>query len=166
MIIQTQRLTLQPITDNDRAAILGILTNDVVKRTYMLPDFASEDEAKRLFVRLKELSFASSRYVRGIFLGSLLVGFINDVGIHGTSIELGWVLHPAYHNRGYATEAVGAAMDDLFARGYTRIDAGAFEENTASIRVMEKCGMERTDRSEEIHYRGKTHHCVYYTKKQ
>lgn len=46
--------------------------------------------------------------------------------------------------------------------GYTEVVAGAFSENIASRRVMEKCGMTLTEQEEDIEYRGKTHHCVYY----
>ena len=42
-------------------------------------------------------------------------------------------------------------------------DGETFEENAASFRVMEKAGLSRTRREEDIAYRGKTHHCVYYS---
>ncbi len=45
---------------------------------------------------------------------------------------------------------------------FTVVKTGAFTENIASIRVMEKCGMRRFDETEEIEYRGKNHTCVYY----
>ena len=91
-----------------------------------------------------------------------LIGFINDVGIKDGEIELGYALHPAYHGQGLMPEALGALRDELFARGYCRIVAGAFCENAASIRVMEKCGMRRINKAEQIEYRGRTHDCVYY----
>lgn len=77
-------------------------------------------------------------------------------------IELGYVIHPAYQGKGYATEMLNAVLLDLKELGYIKVLAGAFEENIASIRVMEKCGMEKTDREEDIAYRGRKHHCVYY----
>ena len=43
------------------------------------------------------------------------------------------------------------------------VRCGAFSENTASIRVMEKAGMVREDFTEDIEYRGIMHHCVYYS---
>ena len=48
-------------------------------------------------------------------------------------------------------------FDDISVR------CGAFPENTASIRVMEKAGMVREDFTEDIEYRGIMHHCVYYS---
>jgi RimJ/RimL family protein N-acetyltransferase len=55
-------------------------------------------------------------------------------------------------------------MEALFDRGFETVKAAAFEENTASFRVMEKAGMVKTTQAEEIQYRGKNHRCIYYEK--
>lgn len=55
--------------------------------------------------------------------------------------EIGWVLTPGAHGRGYATEAVRAAIewgDSHF--GSIRTACIIDPENTASIRVATKCG--------------------------
>lgn len=153
---------LAPLSDRDVEQVISILTDDTVKKTYMLPDFPSRVEAEKLFFRLKELSRQEGRYVRGVYLGETLIGFLNDVEINGNSVELGWVIHPDYHNKGYATRAVKRAVEELFALGDAEVVAGAFAENPASIRVMEKCGMTLLDKTEEIEYRGVVHRCVYY----
>ena len=36
------------------------------------------------------------------------------------------------------------------------------EGNDASLRVMEKCGMERMSYTDTVEYRGQTHNCIYY----
>ena len=156
------RLILGPLSDTDEAAMIRILTDDIIKKTYMVPDFTSQDQAKKLFLRLKELSRSKERFVRGIYADDHLVGMINDVGIDGRRIELGYVIHPDHHNRGYCTEALKKAIEELFYNEFEEILAGAFAENAASIRVMEKAGMQRSDRREEIEYRGEVHRCVYY----
>ena len=53
-------------------------------------------------------------------------------------------------------------MGELAERGYREVTAGAFEENRASLRVMEKSGMERSFFQEPVSYRGENHLCVYY----
>ena len=50
----------------------------------------------------------------------------------------------------------------FFEKGYSRVIAGAFEENPASIKVMKKSGMRKIKKEEDIEYRGRTHHCLYY----
>ena len=54
------------------------------------------------------------------------------------------------------------SIQELFRIGYRVVRAGLFEENTASSRVMEKCGMIKIDRTDEIEYHGSNHHCIYY----
>ena len=155
-------IILQQITEYDKAQILDILTSDTVKKTYMIPDFACRNDAIPLFNRLSDLSKDPSHYVRGIFLGNKLIGFLNDVNIEHHSIELGYVIHPDYHNQGHMTTALETAIGELFKIGYHCVVCGAFSENKASIRVMEKCGMKKMQQTETILYRGNNHHCVYY----
>ena len=150
----------------DLETMLDILTNDCVKQTYMLPDFPSREDAVPLFQKLVGLSGDSRRFVRGIYADETLVGFLNDVEIENGAIELGYVIHPRFQGNGYATEALGIAIGELFRLGFQAVITGAFRQNAASIRVMEKNGMTRTEKTEPIDYRGKTHICVYYTKVQ
>ena len=46
--------------------------------------------------------------------------------------------------------------------GFRKVKAGYFEENVASRRVMEKCGMKQLSYTDEIEYRGIVHKCFYY----
>ena len=156
-------VTLRPIQLQDREPMLDILTDDTVKQTYMLPDFADRRDALPLFRRLAELSRDESHYVRGICLEERLIGFLNDVEIQDGSIELGYVIHPNFQGKGYMTNALRSAVDALFSMGYREIICGAFEENAASIRVMVKAGMQKLSRTDEMEYRDKRHQCVYYS---
>jgi RimJ/RimL family protein N-acetyltransferase len=62
----------------------------------------------------------------------------------GSEGRLGYLLDPAHHGRGYATEMVRAALDLAFGElGLRRVTAGCFAGNIASWRVMEKAGMRR-----------------------
>ena len=159
---KTQRLIGRSFLDKDQQSVIEILTDPTVKQTYMLPDFPTGEDAVKLFCRLMELSQNKDRYVVAICLEDTLIGWINDTERHAGSIEVGYVIHPRHHGQGYMTEALKAAIADLYDRGYTEVKAGAFEENIASIRVMEKCGMVRQEHQDEIPYRGVVHRCVYY----
>ncbi|MDQ0643912.1 GNAT family N-acetyltransferase [Microbacterium murale] len=60
--------------------------------------------------------------------------------------ELGWALDPAFAGRGYATEAVKAAIDVCFGpMGLRRVHAGCFADNEPSWRLMERIGMRREE---------------------
>ena len=166
MYIKTDRLELKPITDNDRGNVIALLTNDVVKQTYMIPDFESEEAAEKLFQRLRDLSVSDTFYQVGIFLENELIGIANEVERTADSIELGYAILPQFHNKGYGTEMLNAMIEKLFCDGFSKVVTGAFSENISSIRVMEKCGMKRLKKVDEIEYRGKVHTCVYYARER
>ena len=164
--IITPRLTLSAFRECDFDALMGIFKSDVVKATYMVPNLETREAEIKLFESLRNLSLREDRFVFGIYLNGELIGILNDTEINGVNIEMGYALHPDYHNRGFATEAFGAAISHLFSQGFEEIIAGAFEENAASMRVMEKCGMKRTKMTAEVKYRGITHKCIYYSIKK
>lgn len=164
-MIQAPRLSLQSVSDDDLEAVVELLCNDEIKQTYMVPDFPAREDAVRMFERFKQLSHSAERFVYGIKLDGKLIGLLNEVDVNDGTIEVGYVIHPAQKNNGYATEALQAAIQELFRIGYGTVRAGIFEENAASRRVIEKCGMERIAPEEEIAYRGKTHRCIYFEKR-
>ena len=128
----------------------------------MLPDFDSPAQAEALFQKMMNISRAEDRFEYGIYLDHTLIGFINDCEIKGAAIELGYVIAPAYQGQGFATEALGICIQELFAMGFEQVKTGFFEGNIASCRVMQKCGMHKIDFEEDIEYRGLLRHCIYY----
>jgi len=162
--MKEEKIWLRSFTEQDSGKMTILLQNKQIAKTYMLPDFENEEAARNLFERLRKLSLEPDRFVRGIFYGDELVGFLNDVQIEGTRIELGYVIDPACQNRGYATRALGCAIEELFQKGFSEVITGAFVQNAASIAVMRKNGMQRMDLEEDIEYRGQIHRCVYYKK--
>lgn len=161
-IIKTKRLEIKPLQDDDQTAMIELLTNQEIKESFMIPDFKTEEEVIGMFKKLQAFSYSDVHYERGIYLNHQLIGFVNDVEIDHGVIELGYVIHPAQKNMGYATEMLRAVIDELFRKGFHQIVAGAFENNAASIQVMQKCGMEKISKEEDIYYRGVLHHCYYY----
>ncbi len=164
--MKSNMLILRPFLPTDQDRVLEILTSSTVNKTYMLPDYEKPEDAVPLFNRLSQLSRDSSRFVRCIALDVTPVGFLNDVEIKDGGIELGYVIHPDSHNRGLMTQGLRAAISELMKLGYEQIICGAFDHNHASIRVMEKCGMKKIPKTDEIEYRGRIHRCVYYSTKE
>lgn len=159
--ILTSRLNLHPLRPEDEAAAVDILRSDRVTPTYMLPDL-DEAGAKSLYTRFLRITGQEDRLLMGIYLKERLIGWLNDTEISGDSIELGWVIHPDFWGNGYATEAVSAMLKALHQRGFRCILAGAFSQNTASLRVMQKAGMTLQEKTEDLEYRGSVHHCIFY----
>lgn len=161
--ITTERLTIRPLDNADKKLLAELLTNENIKKTYMIPDFASQAELEKMLDKLLYNSLSEAHFERGIYLNDTLIGFCNDVEISGGEIELGYVIHPEHWSKGYATEMLSAVIETLLSYGYERVTCGAFCENKASIRVMQKCGMTKKGKEEDIDYKGKKHHCVYYS---
>lgn len=86
----------------------------------------------------------------GVFIGEVgFADFKRDVAPSMKDVpELGWALSPRFHGKGYATEAVQAALawgDSHFREPRTVCMISA--ENTPSIRVAEKCGFREFERT-------------------
>ncbi len=72
-----------------------------------------------------------------------LIGFCGFWDGFPPDVEIGWRLLPEYWGQGLATEAAMAVMDHGFRQyGFPRLISVAQTENKASIRIMEKLGME------------------------
>ena len=160
--LSTDRLVLRPFQEMDREQAIRLLRNEEISKTFMLPDFPDDAAAGKLYDRLMNQPSPEKHFVRAICLDNAVIGFVNDVEIQDGTIELGYVIHPDCQNRGYATEALTASIWELFQRGYHAVEAGYFEENPASGRVMEKSGMHPISKVDTIEYRGILHKCLYY----
>ena len=160
--LHTKRLLLKAFDECDRQQMVDIFLNEEIKKTYMIPDFDDPKQAEKLFKKLMDFSRSDDHFVYGIYFQDRLIGFVNDCEIKDTTIELGYVITPAYQGKGFATEAVQICIDELFKMGFTHITAGFFQGNTASCRVMQKCGMHKLDYEDDIEYKGILHHCLYY----
>jgi RimJ/RimL family protein N-acetyltransferase len=79
--------------------------------------------------------------IDGALVGSINLRFQVDYLV----AEMGWSLHRRLWGQGVVTEAVSAVVESAF-RAHprlTRIGATADTRNVASLRVMEKIGMQR-----------------------
>lgn len=166
MRIQTERLLLKEITENDFSSLFDLMTNEEVKKTYLVPDFENETAFMKTFSHLKRLSEDENGYTAGIFLGEELIGLFHKVEIIGDRVEVGYAVHPRHWGCGYATEALRAGIGYFFEKGFFEVYAGAFKTNLASLKVMEKAGMRKTKMKASVPYRGEVHPCVYYSVKR
>lgn len=72
------------------------------------------------------------------------IGYVQAVPMEDSTWELGYHIGGSYTGRGYATEAVKAFLPVIMPRlGIRQISGICLEENTASIKVLEKAGFVR-----------------------
>jgi RimJ/RimL family protein N-acetyltransferase len=146
--ITTERLLLRPFNEDDIPAYAAIRRQPGVTR--FLPshtdDPAESDRRAAATVRAFARLWDDPGYGPwAVIAGDRLIGhaglrWVAEAG----ATEVLYLLDPAAHGRGYATEAARAALEFGFANlGLERIVAWAMAENTASTAVMERLGMRR-----------------------
>lgn len=159
--LKTERLTLKPFSERDKERAISLFRSEEISATYMIPPLDTKEKADALFEKMVGMSTSEEYFCFGIYLGDVLIGWLNECGGEGAEVEIGYVIDPAYKGHGYATEAFGRAIEELFHQGFERVTAGYFEGNDASRRVMEKCNLASIDKTEYIEYRGVKHKCFY-----
>jgi len=147
--LETGRLILQGHSTRDLDANLGMWSNPSVVE-YIARKPSTREESWSRILRyaghwrlLGYGSWAVREKNSGRFVGD--VGFLNAKRAMSPSLdsipEVGWVLDPAFHGKGYATEAVKAALlwgDVNLPSGRTACMVSP--DNIASLQVARKCG--------------------------
>lgn len=86
---------------------------------------------------------AEGPFVHPVLAQDEYVGYVQLVPLE-SGWELGYHTVSAHTGKGYATEAVQAFLPFMMSRlSITQVEGVCVAENTASIRVLEKCGFRR-----------------------
>lgn len=150
--LETERLVLRAHTLDDVPRTLSLWGDPAVVVDFILPTPATEEESWGRFLRyaghwrLLGYGYWMVETHDGAFVGE--VGFANarraiDPPLNGP--EGGWVLTPSAHGKGYATEAVRAALawlEETHAPPQTVCIIQP--DNVASIKVAQKLGYAQT----------------------
>ena len=157
MILETKRLSLREMTQDDLPALQGILQDEETMYAYN----GAFDEAETQAWLDRQLS----RYAQyGFGLWAVVLkesgGMIGQCGLtmqpwRGDEVlEVGYLFNRAFWHHGYATEAARGCMEYAFDRlGAREVCSIIRETNLPSRRVAERNGMTVRD-SWVKHYRG------------
>lgn len=138
--LQTERLTLRPLTLDDAPAMFELFSDpETVRYLPPKPHQSVEQTRKGLEIRLShEGGIDWAVILKG---DDRCLGIIQYVG-QTHFPQLGYIIHRDYWGQGLAVEGCRAALDYGFKElGYGRIEAWIEEHNVASVRVAEKLGM-------------------------
>ncbi len=147
----TDRLELRPPSEADLDAVLAWRNHPDVtrwlRRTHVDP--TAFNEAWRAGAD-DPLDHGVVALAGGAVVGTISLEVVDGMGqgpdspARGSEGLLGYLVDPAHHGRGYATELVRAALDLAFGDlGLRRVTAGCFADNIGSWRVMAMAGMRR-----------------------
>ena len=136
-MIETERLRIYPASESQMRAFIAAEQDDELKKAYTeMLEFSLQhpDEWEWYAMWMIELK-------DGTHIGDLCFKGLTPKG----TAEIGYGILEEYQGLGYATEAVKAASDWAFRDPrVTAVEAETEPGNTASQRVLEKCGFTAT----------------------
>jgi RimJ/RimL family protein N-acetyltransferase len=148
IILETPRLIVREFTEDDVDNLFGLNSDPEVMR-YITGGRPTPREVIRdeiipfhlaVYDRLDRLGTWAAESTGGEFLGWF--HFRAGPGPDITNVDLGYRLRRSAWNQGYATEGSRALITMGFTDlGIERVFAHTMTVNTASRRVMEKCGL-------------------------
>jgi len=144
MLLTTDRLTLRPFQEADVTPYSEIVADPEVMR--LITGEAETFEAARRYleeVLRSEAERGYSRYAVLLREPEELIGFCGFKLIDG-EVDFGWRYGKRHWNNGYGTEAAREVLK--YGQEILQLPlvvSVALPENTASIRIMQKIGMQR-----------------------
>ena len=133
IVLKTERLRLYVASKAEMEQIIERQTDGDLQKAYqeMLDGYLAHPEQGEWYA-----IWMVTRH-DGVQVGDLSFKGLKDDG----SAEIGYGIKDEFQGQGYATEAVTAAVDwALTQAGVLRVEAEAEQDNTASQRVLAKCG--------------------------
>jgi ribosomal-protein-alanine N-acetyltransferase len=147
VVVSTPRLRVRRFRETDVSDFLAYQADPVVRRYArgepMTPDAAAAYVASQAALAQQQRdawhAFAVEELVTDAVIGD--VGFFLP-GSSTAPVDLGYQLHPAWHGRGYAYEAVLPFLDFVFGTyECPSVTAGCDVGNEPSQRLMQRLGM-------------------------
>ncbi|SEA31224.1 GNAT family N-acetyltransferase [Selenomonas ruminantium] len=131
--LETERLRLYITSQSEMEKIIERQTDEELRKAYqeMLDGYLAHPEQGEWYA-----IWMVTRH-DGVQVGDLSFKGFNEDG----SVEIGYGIIDEFQGQGYATEAVKAAVNwALKQAGVLRVEAETEQDNTASQRVLAKCG--------------------------
>jgi RimJ/RimL family protein N-acetyltransferase len=143
MELQSGNIKLRPLRLTDAARLAELANNEKISRNLRdgFPNpytFADAEFFLAMFTNQDPTTFFAIEY-NGEHVGN--ISLVPGQDIYRMSAEIGYFIGEPYWNKGIVTTAVNLITEYGFKQlGIIRIHTGIFEYNTASMRVLEKCG--------------------------
>lgn len=147
--METERLVLRRLRDEDLAAFMAYLNDPAVAR-YQSWEWYTEEQAREVIGRQKDLepgrpgqwfTFAAELKETAEMIGHVALSVKAD---DPRQAEIGFTFARAQQGRGLAREAAEAVLDYAFGRlGLHRVVAVTDCENVRSAALLERLGMRR-----------------------
>jgi len=174
-IIHTRRLVIRPLEAKDYEVWRAYHVDrparkNQYERKALLPKEATRAVFKKHLARERRLVTDDLQYNLGLFetkTGAMIgrIDFLIYSRLIIQAANLGYAIHNHHWGKGYATEAVRAALPEAFRRlKLHRIEASTEPANLGSIAVMKKSGLKPEGlRRSYLYYDGKWRSLLFYS---
>lgn len=142
-LINTAHLGMRLIREDDLKYLREVDTDPEVKRFY--PEGTLTDEQMKAFINQSMTCWKEKGIPCFVIFKARNDDFVGEAyfgQLPTGEIKIGYLLHKKFWDKGYATEVLKALLN--WAKIHIKTDyiiAFADNDNEASFRVMEKCGM-------------------------
>ena len=162
--LKDKNITLDKITLDDTNDYYLIASNKNITTSFMLDEVENLEEARSAIEEVINNYSDKEYYYFAIRLDKKLIGVMKTY--ESDYLELGYAINEEYWNKGYATIALNLGTNYFLKMDrIKKIILGAFSDNYASIRVMEKCGYSFLGiKKVEFYYKGKSRDICYFIK--
>jgi ribosomal-protein-alanine N-acetyltransferase len=160
--IKTERLLLRSIRKSDAPELLFLRSDEKVMQYIDRERTKTLEEAEEFVQKISDTLYANEGIMWAISLkedpDTLIgtIGFWRLIKQHYRA-EVGYMLHPAHWNKGITQEALLSIIPYGFnTMNLHSIEAHINPDNTASAKLLEKCGFIREAYfKEDFYFRGK-----------
>lgn len=157
-MLRTERLTIIVMSEPHAEAATAYRNLPEVARyqDWQLP-YSVEDALARLAQQTGIHDVTEGKWVSFAIEadGSLIGDVVAHLHTGGGIAEIGFTLQPTHQGQGYATEATEAMVDHLIGNfGVQRIEASLDPANIASMRVLERLGMQQESLARSAYHWG------------
>jgi|WetSurSiteA1Bulk_404760.scaffolds.fasta_scaffold00142_14 [ribosomal protein S5]-alanine N-acetyltransferase len=141
MELVSGNISLRPLRESDAPRLAELANNEKIGRNlrdgFPFP-YTIEDASDFIRHFMHHSSFFAIEF-KGEHVGNISLSPCENV--YRRTAEIGYFLGEPYWNKGIMTAAVNLITDYGFrVLGFARIHTGVYEYNTASQKVLEKCG--------------------------
>lgn len=139
--LETDRLLLSMLKQEDAHGIFQLRTNEVVNRYIDRPAYLHLKEAENFIQTIRDQVQKNEVIYWGLHLkghpeviGTLCLW---NISLVNRRAEIGYELHPNYHRKGIMQEALHKALNYAFrSLKFHSIEAHVYPDNTSSIKLL------------------------------
>ncbi len=147
-VLETSRLYLSEITDEDASDIFEYLSNDRVTKSLGKQSLTKIEDAYEIINKIK-VNYTEQRSIRWGIIHKENEKLIGTMGYDGIQIknkraDIGYDINLNYWRQGFATEAIDEIIKFGFDKlGLNRIGAVVYPDNIASLNLLNKIGFSK-----------------------